>query len=407
MWLIGATVVDGTGSDSVSGTAVRIEDERIVSLGGSPPRGAEVVDLTGMALTPGLIDAHVHLGLSSDFTRAGTFDLSAAEQAADMFANCRQTLDAGFTTVRDTGGIDRGLADVVARGKVAGPRILHCGPLLAQTGGHGYLGAAWEDPAAWSTHHLPGLAALSLVADGPDEVRKHAREAFRRGASFLKMCVTGGVVSHYDSLTDTQFSYEEIAAAVSEATARGTYVTVHAHNNRGLRTAIEAGVGCVEHGSEIDEGMAKLMAARGVAHVPTLSVCHALLADATEAGLPAQAAGRVGDVLDGQRDAILAGREAGVLIGSGSDLIGPKQEHRGNELVLRSKIETPLQALVSATRDNARILGIDHEVGTIEPGKIADLVVFAADPLAEPAVFNDPARIPVVLQGGRIVKDHR
>ncbi|WP_369211281.1 metal-dependent hydrolase family protein [Streptomyces flavofungini] len=407
MWLTGATVVDGTGSDPVPGQNVHIENGRIVALGGAPPPGAEVVDLTGLVLTPGLIDAHVHLGLSSDLGRAGTFELSAAELAADMFANCRQTLESGFTTVRDTGGVDRGIADVVAGGKVPGPRILHCGPLLAQTGGHGYLGAAWEDPAAWSSHHLPGLAAQSLVCDGPDEVRKSAREAFRRGAGFLKMCVTGGVVSHYDDLTDTQFGHDEIAAAVAEAAARSTYVTVHAHNNRGLRTAVEAGATCVEHGTGIDEEMAALMAARGVAHVPTLSVCHALLADATEAGLPAHIGERVGDALEGQRRAILAGRAAGVLIGSGSDLIGPRQEHRGNELVLRSKIETPMRALVSATRDNARVLRIDDEVGTVEPGRIADLTVFSADPLADPSAFDDPERIPLVVQAGRIVKDRR
>ncbi|SEP39379.1 metal-dependent hydrolase family protein [Amycolatopsis saalfeldensis] len=408
MWLVGATVIDGTGADPVPRQAILVEDGRITALGGTPPAGAEVVDLAGLVVTPGLIDAHVHLGLSSDVDKLTTTrQLSVAELAADMFANCRQTLESGFTTVRDTGGVDQGIERTVASGKLPGPRIIHCGPILAQTGGHGYLGADWDSAEDWDSRQIPGLVSLSLVSDGPDAVRRNAREAFRRGAMFLKMCVTGGVVSRHDKLSDTQFTHDEVAAAVAEAEARGTYVTVHAHNNAGLRMAVEAGAKCVEHGSAVDEETAELMAGHGVALVPTLAVAHALRADATEAGLPPEIGARVGNVIDGQAAAIRAARAAGVLIGSGSDYVGPKQEHRGLELVLRSEIESPMQALVSATRDNARVLRIDEEVGTIEPGKIADLTVFGADPLADPRVFDDPAQVKAVIQGGRVVKDIR
>lgn len=408
MWLVGATVVDGTGADPVADLAVLIEHGRIVALGGAPAAGADVLDLTGMVLTPGLIDAHVHIGLSSELDKlCTTSQLSVAEIAADMFTNCRQTLESGFTTVRDTGGIDNGVATVVANGRMPGPHIIHCGPLLAQTGGHGYLGADWDSRADWESRQIPGLLTLSLISDGPDEVRRNAREAFRRGASFIKMCVTGGVVSRHDRLSDTQFTYAEIAAAVTEAKARGTYVTVHAHNNAGLRTAIDAGAECVEHGSEVDEEMAARMADRNVALVPTLSVAQALLTDSTEAGLPAHIGERVGNAIQGQADAIRAARAAGVLIGSGSDYVGPKQEHRGLELVLRADIENPMRALVTATRDNARVLRIDDQVGTIEPGKLADLTVWGEDPLADPLVFDDPDQVKVVLQRGRIVKDIR
>ncbi len=405
-WITGARLVDGTGAEPVNGIAVHVQNGRIAALG-SAPAGAQTLDATGLTLTPGLIDAHVHLGLSSDIGPSVRHDLSVAELAADMFSNCSQTLDAGFTTVRDTGGIDAGLAQVVASGKVRGPRILQCGPIQCQTGGHGYIAAEWEPTEHWCTHSIPGLRSLALLSDGPDEMRKNVRETFRRGADFLKLCVTGGVVSWHDKLSDTQFTIEEIAVAVQEAAARGTYVTVHAHNNAGIRNAVAAGVKCVEHGSEIDEQTAALMAEHGVAHIPTLAVVHALAADARGAGLPASIADRLGATLQGQIDGLLAARAAGVKVGSGSDLIGFHQSGRGRELTLRAGIETPLMALQSATQINAEILGIAADVGTIEVGKVADLAGFATDPIQDPKAFGDPGSVTLVVQGGRVVKDTR
>ncbi|MFQ6331842.1 metal-dependent hydrolase family protein [Nocardia sp. CWNU-33] len=366
-----------------------------------------MLDCTGLTLTPGLIDAHVHFGASSEITPSMRREISVAELAADMFSNCAQTLDAGFTTVRDVGGIDAGLAAVVASGKIAGPRILQCGPIQCQTGGHGHFAAEWEPTSDWVDHDIPGLRCLSMLSDGPDEMRKNVRAAFRRGADFLKLCVTGGVISTHDKLTDTQFSFEEIAVAVAEAKARGTYVTVHAHNNAGIRNAVAAGAKCVEHGSEIDDVTAHLMAEHNVAHVPTLAVVHALAENAESSGLPASISDRIDVVMQGQIDGLLASRAAGVRVGLGSDLVGANQAGRGHELVLRANIETPMAALVSATRINADILGIADQVGTIEVGKDADLIAFRGDPLTDPAIFADRDRIALVLQRGRIVKDHR
>ncbi|WP_371778217.1 metal-dependent hydrolase family protein [Streptosporangium subroseum] len=406
-WFSGAVVIDGSGRDPVRGQAVEVDEGRIVRVGGTPPAGAEVVECDGLTLTPGLIDAHVHLGLSSDIDASLRRELSVAELAADMFANCTRTLEAGFTTVRDVGGVDGGLASVVARGKVRGPRILQCGPIQCQTGGHGHFAADWEPTADWNDHHIPGLRSMALLSDGPDEMRKNVRESFRRGAEFIKLCVTGGVVSKHDKLTDTQFTVEEIAVAVEEAAARGTYVTVHAHNNQGIRNAVRAGALCVEHGSEIDEETAALMAAHGVAHVPTLAVVHALTEDAAASGLPTAIADRLGIVMQGQIDGLLASREAGVRVGLGSDLIGPDQSGRGYELVLRSKIETPMAALVSATSVNAGILGIADQVGTVHEGKRADLVAFAGNPMDDPSIFADRSRVALVVQNGDVVVDRR
>ncbi|WP_341946916.1 amidohydrolase family protein [Microbacterium sp. LWH11-1.2] len=401
IWFAGGVIADGSGA-APSEADVCVEDGVITRIG-SAPDGARTVDLDGMLLTPGLIDAHVHLGLSSPIRAQFGFQLSAAEIAADIFTTASRTLDAGFTTVRDTGGIDGGVVDVIAKGKMRGPRVLSCGPVQCQTGGHGYYGAAWEPTELWETHHIPGLAALSLMSGNADELRRNVRESFRRGATFLKLCVTGGVVGGHDRLDDTQFTTAEIAVAVEEAAARGTYVTVHAHNNAGIRNAVEAGVRCVEHGTGIDEPTAALMREHDVALVPTFAVIEQIM---NPDGLDVDPSTR--DRIAGTRrrmvEALRIAREAGVRIGLGSDLLGPAQHRRGEELRLRAELESPMRALVSATSVNADILGIGDRVGTIRVGMAADMVAWARNPLEDAHVFADPDMAAFVVKDGRIMK---
>lgn len=403
LWLDGGTLADGTGRDPVRNPGILAEAGRIRRLGGRRPAGAEVVDCSGLLLTPGLIDAHVHMACAP-FDPSLRYDVSVADMAADMFLNCQQTLAGGFTTVRDTGGIDRGLADVIASGKMPGPRILQCGPVHSQTGGGGQMGAEWEPAHLWDQHAIPGLVAWALLSDGPGELRKNVREGFRRGATFVKLLVTGAVVAiSTQQPSDTQFTVEEITVAVEEATAKGTYVTVHAHNNAGIRAAITAGVRCVEHGSQIDEETAALMSERGVALVPTLSIMEQLVADPASMGLAPSYASRLAEFTRTARDAVLTARAAGVRVGLGSDLLGPDQRDRGRELVHRAKLETPMRALEAATRINADVIGLGDDLGTIEAGKIADIAGFAGDPLSEPGQFADRDRVALVVQGGRVV----
>jgi imidazolonepropionase-like amidohydrolase len=214
-------------------------------------------------------------------------------------------------------------------------------------------------------------------------------------------------VSTHDAVTDTQLTVDEIAVAVQEATARGTYVTVHAHNNAGIRNAVEAGALCVEHGSAIDDETAALMASRGVAHVPTLAVVEQLLRDAVATGLPPDIADRARTVRQGQIDGLLVSKAAGVTVGLGSDLIGPDQTGRSEELLLRSELESPMEALVAATAVNARILRIADRVGTLEVGKVADLVAWRTDPLDKPQTFTDRDQAALVLTAGIVAKDIR
>lgn len=404
VWFAGGMVADGSGSDPAA-VDVCVTDGIVTAIG-RVPAGATAVDLDGMLLTPGLIDAHVHLGISSPIRAQFGFELSAAELAADIFANAGHALDAGFTTVRDTGGIDGGLVNVIAKGKVRGPRVLTCGPVQCQTGGHGYYGADWEPTELWSAHHIPGLCALSLMSGNADELRKNVRESFRRGASFLKLCVTGGVVGGHDRLSDTQFTIEEIAVAVVEAAARGTYVTVHAHNNAGIRNAVRAGVRCVEHGTDIDEPTAALMREHDVALVPTFAVVDQIL-EGESMDLDPSAKVRVAGVQDRMAAALKIARAAGLRIGLGSDLIGPHQQRRGEELRLRAELETPMQALVSATSVNADIVGLGDSVGQIQVGMQADLVVWQSNPLEDAKAFADPDMAVVVVKNGQIAKDTR
>lgn len=406
LWLVGARIVDGTGSDPVDNLSVCVVDGRIAQIGHAPAN-AETLDLTGFTVTPGLIDAHVHLGIASAIDDLMGHKLSVAEIAADMFNNVSQTLDAGYTTVRDTGGIDAGLPKAIAAGKVRGPRVLQCGPVQCQTGGHGYMAADWEPTSLWETHHIPGLCSLAFLSDGVEEMRKNVRESFRRGADFLKLCVSGGVVSSHDNLTDTQFTVEEIAVAVQEAEARGTYVTVHSHNNRGVQHAVRAGVKCIEHGSELDEETAALLATNGVAHVPTFAVVEQLIRNVEAVGLPAAIRDRAIVLRQGQIDGFRASREAGVKVGLGSDLIGPDQTGRSEELFIRAELETPLDALVAATRTNAEVLRIADQTGTLEVGKLADLVAWRTDPLESPKVFTERDQAALVMKSGVVMKDIR
>jgi imidazolonepropionase-like amidohydrolase len=404
LWLDGATIVDGTGADPVPGTGILVEAGRIARVGGGKPRDADVLDCKGLVLMPGLIDAHVHMACAP-FDSSLRYDVSVAEMAADMFLNCQRTLESGFTTVRDTGGIDCGLADVVSSRKMPGPRILQCGPVHSQTGGGGQMGAEWEPTPLWDGHAIPGLCTWSLLSDGPDELRKNVREGFRRGATFVKLLVTGAVVAiSTQKPSDTQFTTAEIAVAVEEANARGTYVTVHAHNNAGIRSAVAAGVRCVEHGSQIDEETASLMAEHRVALVPTLAIMEELVADPAAMGLAPSYADRLSRLRDTAKDAVLAARAAGVRVGLGSDLLGPDQGGRGEELVYRARLESPMHALESATRINAEIIGLGDDLGTLEAGKLADIVGFAGDPLSVPEHFAEPDRVGLVLQEGRVVK---
>ena len=399
----GGTVIDGTGTDPCPADVLLSEGRiRSVEAGVTPARDDTVIDADGLTVLPGLIDAHTHFGLV-DLRGGGATPLAVI--AGQVFRNCELALEAGFTTTRDCGGVDGGLAKAIELGLVRGPRLYPSGPILCQTGGHGDL----TPPFAPHPHGIaaPGLVQNAIVCDGPDEVRVAARTALRRGATQVKVCVSGGVVSLSDSLEDTQFTVEELRAAVEEAEARDTYVTAHAHNVRGILNGLAAGVRCFEHGTFLDAETATALASAGAWLVPTLAVTRLLAEEWRTWGLPAEVVPRINGVEEAMTRAVKLAHDAGVLIGSGSDLIGPAQNRRGLELALKAKILGPMAAIVSATQANARIIGASSELGTLECGKIADVIGVEGDPLTDPELFDDPDRVVLVVKDGVVVKDAR
>ena len=403
--LRGDSLIDGTGADAKQGLTVVVEGDRIASVTrqSRAARNDDVAfDAGGCTLLPGLIDAHSHLGLVTNFT-ADPGVMSPAEIAARIFRNCELCLEAGFTTVRDMCGVDGGVVKAIASGDVEGPRVFPSGPAIAQTGGHGHM----SGPFCHVDNRLeiPGLVQLIAVADGPDEVRKAARLNFRRGATQIKVFISGGVVSHTDRLEDTQLTIEELKAAVGEAKARRSYVTGHAHNCDAIRNGLAAGLECFEHGTMLDESTAAAMKKAGAALDPTLAVTRLLVSNWRQFGLEESIVPRAEGCEQMMSDAVRIAHKAGLLIGSGSDLLGAEQNRRGLEIVLKAKILDPMTAIVHATLNNAKIMRQEERLGSVEEGKLADLIAVRGDPLTEPEILDDLDRVVLVIKGGKVVKN--
>jgi imidazolonepropionase-like amidohydrolase len=279
--------------------------------------------------------------------------------------------------------------------------------MLSQTGGHGDHAPAFLDAHHYDYAGIPGISQINVTCDGPDQVRLAARRAFRHGATQIKVCVSGGVVSFTDRMEDAQLSVEELRAAVEEAEARDTYVTAHAHNTRGIRNALEAGVACFEHGTFLDEATAQAMARAGADLVPTFAVLRLMTRHWREWGVPEELLPRAAGVEDAMAASMKLAIAAGVRVGSGSDLLGPRQEHRGLELAIKSELLGPMAAITSATSTNAAILRLEGRIGRVAEGLLADVIAVDGDPLAEPSLLDDPDRVVLVVKAGELVKDTR
>ena len=400
-----AAVITGTGQDPFPG-AVVVEGDRIADVIESGTVRSSVdllVDCRGRSLLPGLIDAHVHIGaLDVDIQQQQRryFD---SEAALLMGRALTELLDLGYTTVRDAGGADAGFRRAVQRGIVAGPRLLISGRPLSQTGGHGdnRLRTERGDLAACGAE----VGLSPRIADGPDEVRRAVREELRRGADQIKVMASGGVMSPTDPLEATQYSAEEIRVAVQTAEQAGSYVLAHAYTSASIQMCVRAGVRSIEHGNLIDGQTAALMAEHGTFLDPTLVTYERLYEEGDKHGLPAENLDKLVVVLDAGLDSLRLAQAAGVKIASGSDLLGPLARDKGREIAIKAQVLGPLAAITATTSTNAELLRLDHELGTITPGKHADLIVVDGDPLADPGLLGRAEHLSVVMIGGRLHKN--
>lgn len=404
--ITGGTLIDGSGRDPVRNATVLIEGERIAALGPAVavPKNATVLDAAGRTVLPGIIDCHVHgtyraRDMRQHLLNAPTYNVLRSTAVLE------ETLACGVTTARDMGGADAGFRAAIEEGYVHGPRLLISIVMISQTGGHG---DAWV-PAGLRVQKRAWLP--SPVADGVDEVRRLVRHVLMAGADFIKICATGGITSVTDSWDEQQFTAEEIRVAVAEAKARRKTVAVHAEGVDGIRVALEADIHSLEHGWFIDEQCVEAMLAKGTWWVPTLALVPLSLEHrkkntawdkqqlAAEDTKEREIYTRMEKQIPLWKDAV----KRGVKVAFGTD-----QSHRllvGENLVeLRFMVDwlgmSPMQALVSATSRAAECIG-RSDVGLLEPGRYADLLVVEGDPLADIRILEQRARLKLVMQGGR------
>ncbi|MFL6137503.1 MAG: amidohydrolase family protein [Frankiaceae bacterium] len=398
-------VKDGLVLDVVTGAYDEVDllavDGRIVDArpGLAAPAGARTLDARGRYVLPGLIDAHVHVtAATADLATLGRW--SPAYVALTAARELEATLLRGFTTVRDAGGADHGLAAAVRDGLVRGPRLLFCGKAISQTGGH----ADGRGPDEHVLDDCGCTPAEGRVADGVDAVRLAARDELRKGAHHLKVMASGGVASPTDRIDSTQYSMAELRAVVEEAEAANRYVAAHAYSARAVMRAVAAGVRSIEHGNLIDDEAVASLLEHGAFLVPTLVTYWALDREGARFGLPPESQAKLAEVLDAGLGALERAARAGVRIVLGTDLLAGMRAHQREELRIRSEVLGPLSVIRSATVTAAELVGLEGEIGTLAPGALADLLVVDRDPLTDIGALADPARpLRAVVAAGEIV----
>ncbi|HKW86223.1 MAG TPA: amidohydrolase family protein [Nitrospiraceae bacterium] len=388
-----ARIIDGLGQARERATLL-IQDDRIAALGDdrqvTVPRGAREINARGMTVLPGLIDCHVHLCLGGDADVLRTIreeDSALTLLKAARFA--QTTLESGFTTVRDLGFRDHSifsLRQAIHEGLLPGPRILAAGLVVCITGGHARF--------------------IGREADGPVEVVAAVREQLAGGAEVVKFIASGGVLTPGTSPESPQMTPEELGAGMAEARRAGRRIAAHAHSAEGMKNAIRAGAHSIEHATLMDDEAAALMREQGVFMVPTLSALATTADCGPTCGVPETTVLKARTMRARHEASFKKAHRSGIPIALGTDAGTPLNHHGENAQELERMVAlgmSQMEAIVAATTSAARLLGIEHLVGTIEVGKLADLVIVEGNPLKRISLLRDRDRIAGVVQGGRFV----
>ena len=392
-----------TRAGMVAGTRdVVVEKGRIaeVSENAASRDGVAEIELAGKILMPGLCDAHVHvIASSASFPQLLTWSpLYTAARASELL---RAMVDRGFTTVRDCGGADFGLARAVDEGLLDGPRILYAGHAISQTGGHGDMrgpGEKWDNCCC--------CAGLGVIADGVSEMRRACREEIRKGANFIKIMASGGTASPTDRISSTQFADEEVQAAIEEAEAAEIYVAAHVYTARAANRVLRAGVRSIEHGNLIDEETFDLLKENDAFLVPTMATYQAMVTEGREAGIPADSITKVREVFEAGKENAAKAHAAGGNMVFGTDLLGTMQRHQLSEFAIRSEFQTPPETIRSATVTAAELFNEVGETGELIEGARGDMIVLDGDPLQDIGGMQDPDRyLKLVVKGGTVLKN--
>ena len=398
--LVGATLIDGTGGPVLQDATVLIDGERIEAVGPraavTVPFDAEVIDVSGLTVLPGLIDCHDHLA-SKNYEMISRWGLSEPTSLSHLkTANAiEETLLAGYTCVRDGGGLDYGFKQAVDEGLIMGPRLVLSVGVISPTGGLG-------DRPSPSGHHNPFPGDPRIpggVADGPEAVRAKVREMARVGAEVIKFATTGGASSRPGhGPLDIEFGKDEVKALIDEARALRRRTMCHAVGGPGLRMSIEAGAGSVEHGCYLadEPDLLKMMADNGTFFVPTFEVYefHSTVS------APHMIA-RAKVLMDVHRESMQLALAAGVKVVAGTDAGGFVHGDNAREVeILVDRGMTPMQAIQAATGWAAECVGLEKEIGTVKAGKLADLLVLDGDPLRGVGMLRDRKNIKMVMKGG-------
>ena len=386
-------LIDGTGQ-AIEPATVIVRDQRIAAIGLSRtvsiPRGATLINGRGLTVLPGLIDCHVHLclGAEPDVVKA-IAEETPAETLLKAARLARQTLEAGVTTVRDVGSRDHAifaLKRAIDKGLTPGPRIVGAGLAVCMIGGHARF--------------------IGQEVEGSEQVRKAVREQIEAGAEVIKVIASGGVLTPGTSPDQAQMTLEELRSAVEEAGRAGRKVAAHAHGAAGMKNAINAGVHSIEHATLMDEEAVDLMQSHGVYMVPTLSALATTAACRRGCGIPDSALEKARAMTKRHQASFRQAHRRGLLIAMGTDAGTPFNAHGDNAQELDRMVAygmTPMEAILAATSAAARLIGIEDQVGTLAPGKEADLLLVEGNPLRKIELLRDRSRLIGVMQAGRFV----